>query len=403
MLLAALAALLPVNAGYAASPSPAQVSNSRIHSVHASKNSSMVALTISSSTVCTVDANSGAVERRIELDGSRYHGDPILAPDGRTLAIKVYGEVPTPLLDRYRRPQTWSIFETSGDAPARVCTPVTQAFQDDPPLTFAPDSKQALLVLDAGHVAVIDVPSGRTTALLVDPDGQELICACWWGKSRILAAGSKGVVRLWDASQGDLLATPMSTGFRTGRLAVSPDGERVIATGTAHATPVGQMWRLPDFARISDFRAVGIMLDLGGDFFDVVDWSPCSDLVVLTTCTWRTVECRSRDGVLVWSHDYNGGNPSRMRARFDLTGSMLSFVSNMGGSGVYDAWTQAPRNPANFPPSEWIEVEWTGDGRSVVLRNRDAKRVSILDSATLDVRFELRFSPTGDLVVERPK
>lgn len=100
-------------------------------------------------------------------------------------------------------------------------------------IAYSPDSMFVGAGSDDGMIRIFDAHSG---ALLADPikghTGEIISISFSSDSTHGVSASLDGTVRLWDASSGTLLATPFESNSYTGRVlsvAFSPDGARIIS------------------------------------------------------------------------------------------------------------------------------------------------------------------------------
>ncbi len=133
--------------------------------------------------VVTLDTDSGAILRRLQLPGDPAIGLAVIAPDGRRAFIVNADGLFVWNLDDAR------LIATSADfAPPR---PLARPL----PLTFSPDGGQIVVPMPYGGLRVVDAGSGNTIRVFDDQSGPYVLAAISPGSLRLAVDNNAGVSR----------------------------------------------------------------------------------------------------------------------------------------------------------------------------------------------------------------
>jgi WD40 repeat protein len=244
-------------------------------------------------------------------------------------------------------------------------------------MAFSPDDRRLATAAQDGLVIVWDVAgslaAGQGQELLAldahDPNavigglfsGVQSVAYNYDG-TRLATSGADGMVRLWDATNGNLLAEVMVREDGAGVWAVdfSPDGQ-YLAAGTEITDAIVKVWRLAGDSLIDHHTLTGFPSRVGH-----VAFSPDSSLLVTSGAGNHVALWDVSTGELVYS--FSGHASTVRHAAFSSDGRTLA---SAGLDGFIRLWDVASGNNFLILPaaSPW-SIAFSPDGAYLYASNR---------------------------------
>lgn len=211
------------------------------------------------------------------------------------------------------------------------------------------------------------------------------------GSTAIVTGENGGTLTVWSASTGLPVASTRWSGKSISCLTVSGDGRHLLAG--AHGSYVGA-WSLPVLLPLWSKRADPHTWLGDDDSIACIAISPTDDVAFIGTRTWWICEVfRLKDGSVVWSRDFEGGNGSTMHATISPDGRWAA-TAHVGSTPdrIFEMQTGRTVLGLGSVPirAGGGSLGWTGDGRYVVLDVVGSGALQRLDGSSLDSLDELR-------------
>lgn len=244
-------------------------------------------------------------------------------------------------------------------------------------MAFSPDGRRLATAAQDGMVRVWDVAgslaAGQGQELLAldahDPNaviggsftGVQSVAYNYDG-TRLATGGADGMVRLWDAANGDLLAEVMVRDNGEGVWAVdfSPDGQ-YLAAGTEIPEAIVKVWQLAGDSLIDHHTLTGFPSRLGH-----VAFSPDSSLLVTSGAGSHVALWDVSTGELVYA--FSGHASTVRHAAFSSDGRTLASAGLDGFIRLWD--TVSGSNLLILPAASPWSVAFSPDGAYLYASNR---------------------------------